>query len=200
MQFALINDDAHLDLVVRTGSEGEGLMLMLNDGAGAFLTPTALPVTSVDSAVMNNLVCADLDNDGDIDLVLGNSVSGTADIVLLNEPIGTFALAGVSTLPGSNAWLTRSVAVGDTNNDGFLDIVTGSNGATSALKVHAGDEPHTVHKHIHIHIHIHIHGHGHGHGHTHIHSSRSIWAMARAAFRPRTASRQRATLLTHADA
>ncbi|CAF5011365.1 unnamed protein product, partial [Rotaria sp. Silwood1] len=71
---------------------------------------------------------ADVDKDGDNDIVVANSGSNNAG-VLLNNGAGAFAPQVVyGTLAGSTP---QSVVVTDANGDGKLDIVTANSGTNN---------------------------------------------------------------------
>ncbi len=68
----------------------------------------------------HDIAVKDLDGDGDLDVVTGDS--GLANRIWLNDGTGRFT--GTDQFLGS--FDTRSVAVGDVNGDGFPDVVTGN--------------------------------------------------------------------------
>ena len=89
----------------------------------------------------------DYDNDGDVDMYLakcgqgGSGVGGNIDMLLKNNGDGTYtnvaAAAGMA-----NAEQTWSGAVGDFNNDGWMDVVVGVNSASNGytnVKKNNGD-------------------------------------------------------------
>lgn len=92
-------------------------------GGGGFTTPSAgYPVASLPWAV----AAADLDHDGDIDIVVSCSAAHAAS-VLLNNGDGTFA-PRVDYAVGASP---RSVALGDIDGDGNIDMVVGNSGAST---------------------------------------------------------------------
>lgn len=64
---------------------------------------------------------ADLNNDGLVDIVIGN-YDGTVNHILWNSISGGFSSS--TSLPGNLG--SKSIAVTDVNNDGFVDIVFGN--------------------------------------------------------------------------
>ena len=109
-----IDRDGDLDILV--GNAGSNsVQLMMNDGKGKFALGPEIPIGFGPEAI----VAGDLDNDGDIDIVTIDKDTGGVSI-LLNEK-GIFHNNGDSRGTGTNA-RPVSVALGDLNNDDFLDI------------------------------------------------------------------------------
>jgi hypothetical protein len=126
-----IDNDGDLDIYVCNinGSGNIGPRLLVNNGNGNFTVSTNLPSNIVSlnyGSVYMSSRFADIDKDGDMDLILGNLGSrGVAkDLVLLNNGTGIFT-AG-SPLPnryGNSNWGTVSVTVADLNNDTWPDLL-----------------------------------------------------------------------------
>lgn len=138
--FADLTGDGWADLYV--GKPGDRLLgapnvLLVNDGTGCFTDQTAARIPSEPARATVDVAAADLEGDGDLDLVVANRCrqSGSCgteseDYVLINNG-GVF---------GAPVWLnagqltdTRSVAVGQLNSslatpDSFPEIVLGNAG------------------------------------------------------------------------
>eukprot|EP00900_Chrysochromulina_parva_P027081 jgi/Chrpa1/9006/Chrysochromulina_OHIO_Genome00016930-RA len=81
-----------------------------------------------------SIVAADVDGDGDLDLLLGNYDSPSR--VLFNAGDGTFPT--FIELPGGGT-STRSIAAADVDGDGDLDVLLGNYGSPSRVLINAGD-------------------------------------------------------------
>lgn len=130
-----LDGDGDLDAVT-SGDEGQGTRLLVNQGGvqggteGVFtLAPTVYAGGSTRA-----LALGDLDNDGNLDIVVGND-RNQHNLVLFNQgglqsgTDGTFGSA--ATLPGG-ANGTFGVALGDVDADGDLDLMISNTQATSA--------------------------------------------------------------------
>ena len=133
-----VNGDGHLDIV--TGNIGPGPtsigqqnVVYLNDGEGAFDTTSRNFGTGVDFTL--SVAVGDVNGDGHLDLITGNIgpgrfSSGQQNVVYLNDGEGAFDTTNHPFGAGTDN--TRSVAVGDVNGDGHLDIITGNTGPFSS--------------------------------------------------------------------
>jgi len=110
-----------LDLAV-----GAPAKIYFNDGQGAFLP--AVPL-SQDRFVTRSLAIGDVDENGDLDIVVGNADAGCR--LYQNSGDGTFAAGG--TTVSEIARLVVDIVLEDMNGDGHLDLVTASLGLTKRL-------------------------------------------------------------------
>jgi len=130
------NKDGNADLAVGNYN-ANNVVIMLGDGTGQF-TPV-IPALAL-SGKPGALSAADLNGDGRMDLVVG--VLGTKTLsVFLGQGSGRFTpTSGVLVLPATSVYNpeVQSLALGDMNGDGKLDVVTGNSGSDS-LSVLLGD-------------------------------------------------------------
>jgi hypothetical protein len=121
VEAADLDNDGWKDVLIACAGGGAGAqdMLLLNDRKGGFANATSarLPVLTESS---QDIKAADLDGDGDLDVVVGNE-SGR-NRLLLNDGAGKFADAAAG-LPIPYAEETREVLLVDVDNDGDRDIV-----------------------------------------------------------------------------
>jgi hypothetical protein len=119
-----LNADPALDLVMVNRTDNT-VSVMLNNGTGTgFVAATGSPI-AVGTTPLHALL-ADLDNDGNLDLVVTCS-SGTINLLKGNGD-GTFTAQ--ASLTGQGA--LSMTAVGDLNGDGNLDLVTSAGTSTLA--------------------------------------------------------------------
>jgi hypothetical protein len=119
--------DGDTDLAI-THELSPEINLYMNDGKGAFAGPRGINEESGIADLVNDIAAADIDGDGDMDLVYASEnglfqVSGDEDTFAfnLNQGDGTFSPPTlVPVLDG-----TSRVAVADLNNDGWLDVAAG---------------------------------------------------------------------------
>jgi type IX secretion system substrate protein/VCBS repeat protein len=137
-----INNDGFADLVFASGinSAPYDFYTALNNGNGTF---AALQQWSMNSCGWNDLDVADMDNDGDLDVIItewlgcpGVPFSGSRIFISYNQGGGNFSaptIKVVNPFPGP-------IAICDFNEDGFLDIATGqSTSIDISLNDGAGD-------------------------------------------------------------
>jgi hypothetical protein len=124
-----LNADGFDDLAVATAST-QGVVVFTNvadptnAGRRTFATP---PQSLGGEALTTDIAIADLDRDGDLDIVTaaGNGAPSRAFV----SSAGTFT----STALGLADVESRAVAVGDVNGDAFMDLVFANSGASSVL-------------------------------------------------------------------
>lgn len=142
VMLADVDRDGDLDLVV-ANDDGTGSLLYRNDGQGTFMTdPSAIPGRAT-TEVTRNVDLADVDDDGDLDLMLANINAGAepdpANRLLLNDGTGRFTPAAAGALP-SLAQSTFDADFSDIDGDGDPDLVLALFGSTGGgLRVWLND-------------------------------------------------------------
>ncbi len=109
----------------------------LNDRSGGFRDASLTHLSSPVFGCVHQAVAADLDRDGDIDMVLamgGNCGPQQENVVLLNDGLGHLT---PSPLPGVRGW-TGVVAIGDLNADGLPDLFFGNFSGPAELWLNQG--------------------------------------------------------------
>ena len=121
-----VEGDGDLNLIVAI--EHAPNVLLINDGTGRFSDESAerIPQHARDS---EDIGVADLDGDGDPDIVVVSEDDRTNEMYLGNVD-GTFADAG-ERWPVDGA--SNAVVVGDIDRDGDPDLVVGNNGQNALL-------------------------------------------------------------------
>lgn len=124
------NNDGHPDLFV-SNAFGSNNQLFKNDGNGAF-SPITSGVIGNDGGNARSCSWGDYDNDGDLDLFVGNSL-GENNNLYRNEMGDLFVKMFLGTV-GSDGGITIGSNWLDYDNDGDLDLyaVNGGSGAGAA--------------------------------------------------------------------
>ncbi|GAB3997854.1 hypothetical protein GCM10028807_43980 [Spirosoma daeguense] len=126
-----LDGDGDLDLL-GSNAFSNNLSIRLNDGNGQFTSPASTPQVTVGTNP-NVFAVGDIDNDGDLDVAVGNGGSNTASILKNN---GNAQLTNVATLSLGNQ--SQCVALGDVDSDGDLDLIS-ANGLSNTLSVRLND-------------------------------------------------------------
>ncbi len=115
-----VDGDGSLDVVI--ANNGRHDRLYLNDGRGRFRDD---PFFALSNSADNSqaVVLADIDQDGDPDLLVGNEQQQNR--LLLNVGAGQFVDVTAARLPAI-ADSTQALAVADVDGDGDLDLVVGN--------------------------------------------------------------------------
>jgi hypothetical protein len=119
-----VNGDGSLDLIV--GNALEQNVVYLNDGAGGFSNGTVRCNQTEEVRCFGpgtdetwSVAAADIDNDGDMDLAVGNAAE--QNVVYINDGTGSFAAARPFSTEQD---ATMDLALGDVDGDGDVDFVT----------------------------------------------------------------------------
>jgi hypothetical protein len=128
-----MDGDGDLDIVV--GNTFEQNVVYLNDGAHKFDVGRNF---GTGNDATTSLAVGDMDGDGDLDIVVGNG--GQQSAVYLNNGLNPPSFT--ASVPfGTPTDSTSSVALGDMDGDGNLDIVVGNAGQQSAVYLNSGAVP-----------------------------------------------------------
>jgi hypothetical protein len=118
MDIGDVNGDGHVDIVT-CNNTANSVSVLLGNGDGTF--QTAIDYSTGDNTSPEAVRLGDVSGDGKLDIVTANASTSANNIsVLMNNGNGTFA----SPVTFGTATHPTSIAFGDLNGDGKLDIVT----------------------------------------------------------------------------
>ncbi len=121
--------NGHLDVATGIGDWGQN-QLWLSNSDDSFTTQRNYGSGSENTASM---ACIDMNNDGTIDIVLGNW--DAPNTIWLNDGNANFTLAETFDIVG----YTYGIAAGDFDGDGDFDIVSGNNGNQKKIFFNGGE-------------------------------------------------------------
>jgi uncharacterized repeat protein (TIGR01451 family) len=125
--------DGDGDLDVAAGENTDyPIELYLNDGHGYFTETLPLLIGPAWDST-GGLAWGDVDCDGDLDLATGNKYQQT--VVYFNDPVtatDSIAFSRKVSLGTDSSWI-NSVALGDVDSDGDLDLAVGSDGGQNVV-------------------------------------------------------------------
>jgi hypothetical protein len=120
--FGDVDGDGDLDLVITGDSSPRTAKLYINDGSGGFTEDTSAGFNGVEKSASS---LGDVDNDGDLDLVISGEAGGGfgSTRLYINDGTGSFTFAsdGSNELSGKNEY--PSVRFGDIDGDGDNDLL-----------------------------------------------------------------------------
>ncbi|MEZ5965615.1 MAG: VCBS repeat-containing protein [Planctomycetota bacterium] len=119
-----IDGDGDLDLLFSASTGATGVALARNDGSLQFTSSVAGPLPNGFGAA--DIALGDVDGDGDLDLFGAIPLSFARNALWLNDGTGVFTEVTTTNLPALfvSTWVAEFA---DTDGDGDLDLVLGSN-------------------------------------------------------------------------
>ena len=128
------DNDGYLDILLTGFNSGTIAKIYRNNGDGSFSDSGVDNLTGVDNS---SAAWGDYDNDGYLDILLTGYHSGPIAKIYHNDGDGSFSDSGVDNLTKVSK---SSVAWGDYDNDGYLDILlAGSDDPNPIVKIYHND-------------------------------------------------------------
>jgi hypothetical protein len=120
-----VDSDGDLDLLFDGGGNflrGHATQILINDGSGKYTDETQTRIVGEPSSDDNQVKCADVDNDGDYDLIVASLGHPMEKLLLNKDGKGNFELVDKVTPALGDP--TLSLDVGDFDHDGKVDLFT----------------------------------------------------------------------------
>jgi len=127
-----INGDGFIDLIL---ANEQANRVLINDGKGFFTDETEARLGLKPNQETREADLGDIDNDGDLDLVLANvawSGADATDKLLINDGKGNFTES--DSFPADSAF-SVDIDLADLDNDGDLDIITANTGQGAVIPI-----------------------------------------------------------------
>jgi len=124
--------DGRLDLALASDTEGVGGYVWLNAAPFDFSSPGSLAPQDDEKTFARTIAAADLEGDGDIDLVVG--YSATQNETWLNDGAGNFSRGDRF---GGTA-NTYDLALGDVDGDGDVDVIAANKDEANRIYLNNG--------------------------------------------------------------
>jgi hypothetical protein len=139
-----VDNDGDIDVVI--GNQSDYVRLFINSGFGEFgdaigLIDTTFAPGNVDTTAV---ALGDLDRDGDLDVVAARRYGDTR--IFRNNGSGNYNTGTTLSAAGAtnNLDSTDSIALGDVDGDGWLDLVVGNNGSAITLPGSVAAQPNRI--------------------------------------------------------
>jgi len=130
-----VDGDGDLDLAA--GNYHQTIRLYINNGSADPFSGVSGSDISSDSVATYSVTLADVDGDGDLDLLAGNANSQTNRLYLNNGSADPFSGVTGSNISG-DTHSTTSITLADVDGDGDLDLVAGNNSQANRLYLNNG--------------------------------------------------------------
>jgi hypothetical protein len=118
-----VNADGHLDLIT-ANNLGDDLTVLLGTGTAGFAAAPGSPISLGSGSGPQSVAVGDVNADGHTDLLAGTTTVGL--VVLLGNSTGSFTPAPGSPVAIAPNVYVQDIALGDMNEDGHLDVITGN--------------------------------------------------------------------------